>query len=114
MGLPRKPEQIAVMGGDAAAFLAIEAADDFGFAGGVTGELIMNAATPGLHGFPPDRAEMNSSLIFYGPAISPGKIENARLIDIGPTIARLLGFQLERAEGRALELPSKPSLRHAN
>ena len=107
-------EQVAVMGGDAAAFLAIEAADDFGFAGGVTGELITNAATPGLHGFPPDRKEMDSSLLFFGATISPGKIENARLIDIGPTIARLLGLRLERAEGRALELPGKPSLRPAN
>jgi hypothetical protein len=49
---------------------------------------------------------MRSSLIFYGPSIRAGKIANARMIDIGPTIARWLGFDLSTAQGSALAVPS--------
>ena len=48
---------------------------------------------------------MRASLLVYGPAVAHGKIDGARLIDVGPTVARLLGFKLEKVEGKPLEIP---------
>lgn len=102
-------DRIAELGGDPRAFLAIEAAEGFGFASGVTGPYIVPAVKLGLHGFPPDRDDMLCSLLIFGPGIAPGKIEGARLIDIAPTIAQLLGLTLEKAEGKPLPLAAKPA-----
>lgn len=102
-------EEIAALGGDPDAFLALEAADGFGFARDVTGDYETSAATPGLHGFPPDNDAMRSSLLCYGPAIAAEKISNARMIDIAPTVAQWLGLRLEKAEGSPLPVPTRPN-----
>jgi hypothetical protein len=47
---------------------------------------------------------MAASLLVYGPAVRPGKIEQARLIDVAPTVAKWLGFKMEKAEGRPLDV----------
>ena len=102
------PEEIAALGGDSQAILAIEPADGFGIAGGVSGEFIVPALTPGIHGLPPDREMMNASLIANGPGVHPGKIEGARLVDIAPTVALWLGLRLEHAEGTPLQSLAAP------
>jgi len=93
---------IAALGGDSSAFIALEAADGFALVGGVAGDPSGPAITPGIHGFPPDREMMNSSLILDGPGITPGKIEGVRQIDVAPTVAQWLGLRLDHAEGRSL------------
>ncbi len=100
---------IAAMGGDAEAFLAIEAAPGWGFRWGYTGELITAPATPNAagHGWPAGVPAMRPSLLIYGPSIGQGEIENGRLIDVGPTVASFLGLKLEKAEGKALSIPRK-------
>jgi predicted AlkP superfamily pyrophosphatase or phosphodiesterase len=95
-------DEIAALGGDADAFLALEPADGFALVGGVTGDAMGPAPTPGIHGFPPDREMMNASLIINGPGGRPGKIESARLVDIAPTVARWLGLRMEHVEGKPL------------
>lgn len=97
--------QDVAMGGDPQAFLALEAADGYGFGAGYTGNAVQPSKGAGTHGYFPDRAEMRSSMLVYGPAIGKGKIENARMIDIGPTVAEWLGLELKKAEGRALKVP---------
>jgi predicted AlkP superfamily pyrophosphatase or phosphodiesterase len=97
--------EIAAMGGDPDAFLALEAADGTGFVGGYMGNLKEPSKRGGTHGYFPDRPEMRASLLVYGPAIGAGKIDNARLIDVGPTVANWLGFDLPKAEGAALAIP---------
>ena len=94
--------EIAALGGDSAAFIALEAADGFALVGGVSGQPAGPAITPGIHGFPPDREMMNASLIVDGPGVAPGKIEGARQVDVAPTVADWLGLHLEHAEGRSL------------
>jgi len=97
-------EEIAALGGDRNAFLALEAADDYGIAPGYTGDYVFASAHAGHHGLLPDRPEMFASLLVCGPHVVPGKIERARLIDVAPTVARWLGLKLERAEGRPLPI----------
>lgn len=98
-------DEVVAMGGDPQAFLALEAADGYGFGAGYEGSVIQPSKQSGTHGYFPDRVEMRSSLLAYGPAIHQGEIENARMIDIGPTVAKWLGLELAKAEGRAMVVP---------
>ena len=38
--------------------------------------------------------------MLYGKGIKKENIENARLIDVAPTLAGIMGFELPDAEGR--------------
>ncbi len=98
-------EQIVAVGGDPEAFVAVEAADGWAITGGVTGDAISPAIEAAEHGYLPERPEMRTSLLVYGPPIGRGQITNARLIDIAPTVARWLGLKLDKAEGKPLEIP---------
>lgn len=97
--------EIAAMGGAPDAFLALEAADGTGFVQGYSGNLREPSKRSGTHGYFPDRPEMRASLLIYGPAIGAGRIDNARLIDVGPSVANWLGLDLPKAEGAPLVLP---------
>jgi predicted AlkP superfamily pyrophosphatase or phosphodiesterase len=99
-------DEIVAMGGDPDAFLTLEAVEGRVITGEYTGKFTEPSKLGGTHGYFPDRPEMRSSLIFYGLSIGAGKIENARMIDIGPTIARWLGLDLPNAQGSALSVPS--------
>lgn len=99
-----KQEEIRAKGGDPSAFLALEGADGFELADGYRGSHISNAAFAATHGYDPERPEMLASFVIFGPAIAPGKIEHARLIDVAPTVARWLGLKLDKAEGTALPI----------
>ena len=95
-------DEIVAMGGDPDAFLALEAVEGTVITADYTGKFTEPSKLGGTHGYFPDRPEMRSSLIFYGPSISPGKIANARMIDIGPTIAALLGLVIPHPQGSPL------------
>jgi predicted AlkP superfamily pyrophosphatase or phosphodiesterase len=99
-------DEIVAMGGDPDAFLTLEAVEGSVITGEYTGKFTEPSKLGGTHGYFPDRPEMRSYLIFYGLSIGAGKIENARMIDIGPTIARWLGLDLPNAQGSALSVPS--------
>ena len=95
-------DEIVAMGGDPDAFLALEAVEGTVITADYTGKFTEPSKLGGTHGYFPDRPEMRSSLIFYGPSISPGKIANARMIDIAPTIAALLGLVIPNPQGSPL------------
>ena len=103
-----RQEEIRAKGGDPAAFLALEAAEGYEMAGGYRGAHFAPSFQAGTHGYDPERPEMLASLLIYGPAIAPGKIKQARLIDVAPTVARWLDLKLERAEGKALAITLRP------
>jgi predicted AlkP superfamily pyrophosphatase or phosphodiesterase len=98
-------EQVLALGGDPEAFLALEAAEGWVFAGGVKGDAVSASLDVAEHGYSPDRPAMQASLLVYGPAIGRGKIKNARLIDVAPTVARWLGLRLDKVEGKPLDIP---------
>ena len=97
-----RQEEIRAKGGDPAAFLALEAAEGFEMIGGYRGNYQSGSFNAGTHGYDPERPEMLASLLMYGPAVAPGKIKQARLIDVAPTVARWLGLSLDKAQGKAL------------
>ena len=105
-------DEIVAMGGDPDAFLALEAVEGTVITGEYTGKFTEPSKLGGTHGYFPDRPEMRSSLIFYGPSIGAGKIENARMIDIGPTIAALLRIDIPHPQGIPLALGSPAATQH--
>jgi predicted AlkP superfamily pyrophosphatase or phosphodiesterase len=98
-------EQIAELGGDPEAFLALEGAPGFGMAPEYTGDYIFPSTQLATHGYAPDRVDMQSSLLVYGPPIGTGEIDHARLIDLAPTLAAWLGLHLPKAQGVRLDIP---------
>ena len=81
----------------------LEAMDGYHFEAGYSGEAVKPAKLRGQHGFLPTR--YYTSFIAFGAGVGKrGTLGTIRLIDEGPTMARLLGFKLRDAEGRALSL----------
>jgi predicted AlkP superfamily pyrophosphatase or phosphodiesterase len=105
-------DEIVAMGGDPDAFLALEAVEGTVITGEYTGKVTEPSKLGGSHGYFPDRSEMHSSLIFYGPSIAAGKIANARMIDIGPTIAVLLHLDIPNPQGVPLALGGSSATSH--
>ncbi len=87
---------------NAAAF-GLEAAPGWGMSGacdrGATGP-----AGGGTHGYLPSRPSMATGFIASGDGVRAGaSVERMRLVDVAPTVARLLGLTPPRVEGRVLE-----------
>lgn len=56
----------------------------------------------GTHGYHPDKGPQ-PALVAFGPDIRPGAvIEKAGIVDIAPTVALTLGFDMPGADGRAV------------
>jgi predicted AlkP superfamily pyrophosphatase or phosphodiesterase len=85
------------------ASLILEASDGYYFNSGYTGDAITPGKLKGQHGFLPTR--YYTSFIASGAGVGRrGQLGTIRLIDEGPTIARLLNLKLRNAQGRALDL----------
>jgi predicted AlkP superfamily pyrophosphatase or phosphodiesterase len=94
--------RIAELRGDPDAFLAIEAAPGFAFSRHLSEATIVPATSRGVHGYLPERPEMRGTLLVVGPSIAPSTLTGARLVDIAPTVAALLGLRLGEVDGRVL------------
>lgn len=86
----------------------LEAKDGHVFRNTVSDQLIHpRTSVPGSykgdHGYQPDHKDMHTLLLMKGPGIKKGAVlEQASLIDEGPTFARLLGLSMEKVDGRIL------------
>lgn len=93
------------------ALLMLEAAPGYTIGDAYTGEAVgpSGQSYQGTHGYHPSRAEMRSALIISGRGARPGaKVAIARMIDIAPTAAGLLGLTFPRAEGSPIRELLKP------
>ena len=92
------------------ALLMLDAASGVSFGEELTGpETHDSKDYRGTHGHLPTRAELRSALIIYGAAARTGtKLALARMIDIGPTAAAVLGLRLTNAEGSPIQELVKP------
>ncbi len=93
--------ELKKLGAVPTAVLMLDAAPDFAFGEELTGPEIHDSKDyRGTHGQLPSRAEMRSALIVYGASARVGaKMTLARMIDIGPTAAAVLGLSFSNAEG---------------
>ncbi|MDX6713310.1 MAG: hypothetical protein QOH96_4326 [Blastocatellia bacterium] len=96
-------EEIRKLGGDTDAAVILEAADGYYFGGGLTGDIVVDGTQKGTHGYLPLRYQ--TSFIASGPGVGKrGSLGQVRMIDIGPTIASVLGVKLRDAQGIRLSL----------
>lgn len=105
-------KELEKLGAIPQAELMLDAAPGFSFDEALTGPEIHEAKNyRGTHGHLPSRAEMRSSLIIYGAGARPGaKMAVARMIDIAPSAAAILGLSFSDAEGAPIRDLIKPGL----
>ncbi|MFD1773868.1 alkaline phosphatase family protein [Paenibacillus rhizophilus] len=66
----------------------------------------------GMHGFLPQREELKAVFVASGPSIRPGaSLPEIRIVDVAPTIARLLGTELKDTDGSELDSLWKEEVR---
>lgn len=91
------------LGADSRPAFYLDAAPLFQISAQASGSTISKTDNRAANGYLPSRAEMRAVLVISGKGIKPSqKIEYARLIDIAPTIVRLLGLEMKTARGRVL------------
>jgi predicted AlkP superfamily pyrophosphatase or phosphodiesterase len=97
-------DEIRRLGANTHAALMLDAADGYTFGSNYTGEFITAYKRRGQHGFLPSRPDYKASLIISGAGFTRrGDLGDIRMIDIGPTIARVLNLKLRDAEGQPLK-----------
>lgn len=93
------------LGANPRAAFALEAAEGYAFGGGLAGDIITPSQSRGTHGYLPTLPDYRASFIAAGVGVGRrGKIGEIRMIDIGPTVARLLGLELRDAQGHPIPL----------
>lgn len=85
------------------AIMALESQDGTMFGSNVDGPVVTMRPEKGSHGYDPNRPDQQASLLVAGDGIRPGVVlPQARMIDVAPTLAALLGVSMPGVEGRAL------------
>jgi predicted AlkP superfamily pyrophosphatase or phosphodiesterase len=94
------------LGADPRAALYLDAAPFYAMTAKTTGSSITNLTKDSdraAHGYAPSRVEMRALFVIAGKGIKSGaQTPYARLIDIAPTVARLLGLEMKTARGRVI------------
>jgi arylsulfatase A-like enzyme len=100
--------ELDALGAMPGAALGLEAAAGWSVDGSC--ERLTRGARGGMHGYLPGRPAMATGLVAAGAGVRPGAVlPHARLIDVAPTAARLLGIAAPDVEGRVLvELLAEP------
>ena len=97
-----KPELVALGGPRDAAFY-LEGELGVMFSGAATGDFFRPATLQGNHGYLPTKLGLQTGLIAAGRGIKTGVVlDSARLVDIAPTIAELLGVTLKDTDGHPI------------
>jgi predicted AlkP superfamily pyrophosphatase or phosphodiesterase len=94
------------LGADPNVALYLDAAPFYAITTRMTGSSITGlsrGADRAACGYAPSRVEMRALFVIAGKGIKSGaRVEYARLIDIAPTMARLLGLEMKTARGRVI------------
>lgn len=97
--------ELDALGFNGRAALALDPEDGIGFSGQLTGKLL--EGTPrvkGMHGQRPSRPKLHTGFVAEGAGVRKGAwVEEMRLIDVAPTVAKLLGLEMGRVEGAAVD-----------
>lgn len=96
--------EIEAKGGFAGAALVLEAASGFMFSASLEGPVVDATSERGAHGYSPERKELRASLILSGAHIKRGgNLGVVDMVDVAPTVAKLLAIGLSGAEGHPLD-----------
>lgn len=96
-------EELDRLSADRGAAFALEAEPGYTFDNRLGGAFGEPHGRKGGHGWTPARPGIETTFIASGRAIARGKrLTRVRLVDVAPTVARLLGLSLATTEGRVL------------
>lgn len=94
------------LGADPRVALYLDAAPSYSITAKATGSALTGLSKDvdrTSRGYAPSRMEMRALFIIAGSGIKSGaQVEYARVIDIAPTVARLLGLEMKTARGRVI------------
>jgi predicted AlkP superfamily pyrophosphatase or phosphodiesterase len=94
------------LGADPRVALYLDAAPLYAITAKTTGSPVTNlskGADRAVRGYAPSRVEMRALFVIAGKGIKSGaQTPYARLIDVAPTVARLLGLEMKTARGRVI------------
>ncbi|HEX2227557.1 MAG TPA: alkaline phosphatase family protein [Candidatus Binatia bacterium] len=94
------------IGGDTGGDLYIDLLPGYDFDGRTgPGEIVAAQPPLGMHGANPDRPSMRTIMVLNGPGVASGKkLDDVRLIDFAPTLAKLLNLAAPKdSTGRVLQ-----------
>jgi predicted AlkP superfamily pyrophosphatase or phosphodiesterase len=98
-------KQLDELGYDPEAVFAIEAGDGLSITATVTGKLTGQSSwAKGQHGYLPTKARMRTGFIASGAGVRKAVVEKMRVIDIAPTVAKMLRFEMKDVDGAALDI----------
>lgn len=90
------------MGAFTEAAFAVELRDGYRLGSATIGPLVVKAGKAGTHGYFGDTRDMRSAFLVRGPGVRPGtNLGDIDMRGIAPTLARLVGLHLPRAEVEA-------------
>jgi predicted AlkP superfamily pyrophosphatase or phosphodiesterase len=96
-------EEMLALGADPEAWFGLEAQPGYVFVDRAEAPLLATSALRGVGGYLPGRAEMGPGFVAWGRGLRTGvRVPWMRQIDVAPTVARLLGIELDDSEGRVL------------
>jgi hypothetical protein len=96
-------DEMLKFGADPEAWFGLEAEPGYTFEDAATGELLRAAAARGVGGYVSAGPALDPGFVAWGRGIRRGiRIPVMRQTDVAPSLARLLGLSLDKAEGRAL------------
>jgi hypothetical protein len=55
-----------------------------------------------MHGYFPGPVELDASFLAFGEGVGPKRLPRGKMVDVAPTVAKILGLELSGAEGRNL------------
>jgi hypothetical protein len=94
-------EELFELGADPETWFGLEARPGWVFGARASGALLEPARARGASGYLPRLREMEPAFVLWGRGVRAGvRIPSMRQSDIAPTLARLLGTDLDAADGR--------------
>jgi predicted AlkP superfamily pyrophosphatase or phosphodiesterase len=96
--------ELDALGYDPAAALALDPLEGWAFSGAFTERFVEGTPTvKGNHGQRPSRQGLATGFIAAGPGVAAGtSIARMRLVDVAPTIAKVLGLAMPGVEGESV------------
>ena len=91
------------MGANPGLAFALDGEEGYGFVSSSTGLFLQKRKSlGGLHGYAPDRTEMDTGFVIAGCSIRRSVLPRVNLVDIAPTLAQLRGWRLGKVDGEVL------------
>ncbi|SHK84038.1 Predicted pyrophosphatase or phosphodiesterase, AlkP superfamily [Chitinophaga jiangningensis] len=93
-------QQLASVGADPNAAMALAASDGVNISGTVKGELV-KAGKGGAHGYFPDFRDIQTGFVAFGPGLKKGVVvKEMKVTDVAPVVAKLLGLSFGEIDGK--------------